>query len=128
VGQYGRDERGEPADQPGHGGLGAAEQFGHQGLGQVVPQVDQHDQDRTVRADRTASRRIDSAVGIHIGDDAVDLLAAQSGHNLHPRRPVREDRLSSHKPGDLPTIGRCVHHGHVTSRSTCWTNPSTNIE
>ena len=34
-----------------------------------------------------------------------------------PFRPVHEDRLSSHKPGDLPVVGRRVHYGHVTSRS-----------
>jgi len=53
----------------------------------------------------------------------VDLIAGQPDHSLDPRRPVHEDRLSCHKPGDLPVAGRRVHYGHLTSRSTFRTWP-----
>ena len=60
--------------QPGHGRLGAAEQFGDQGLGQVLPQVDQHHQDGPVRADDPAAGRVHVAGGVDVGDQSVDLL------------------------------------------------------
>jgi hypothetical protein len=90
-GQHGRDERGQSCDPPRHGRLGTAEQLRDQGLGQVVPQVDQHHQNRPVRADDSAPSRVYAAGGIHLRDQVVDLLRAESGQNLHVRRPVRED-------------------------------------
>jgi len=71
-----------------------------------------------VRADRAAAGRIRVAVGVDGDDQPVDLIAGEPGHSRDPRPPVHEDRLCSHKPGDLPVVGRRVDHRHVTGRST----------
>jgi hypothetical protein len=78
-------------------------------LGQVVAQIEQDHEHRSVRVQGATAAYRPQAVAGELQDKVVYLIAVEAGHILYAQRPVRAGYGGPHNPGDLRAIGRCVY-------------------